>query len=78
MISAIFALAMSIVTVIIISTYTKVYIGSSYDVNISAGVISMTVFAIAAMFCSSSLIKKIKKPKTVKIRDYSEEVEVQF
>lgn len=73
-VAAAVALIWTIALVISISLIANDYIDSGYSVRIGAGVITMAIFAIGAIFCPSGLVKKVKKVKPSKQNRVYEDV----
>lgn len=77
-VNALIAMILTTVVVIVADSAANNYIGASYGVSIGAGVIMMLVFAVCAVFCPTSLVKKTKKSRPIKAEHNCEDFEVFF
>lgn len=69
----------TIVLIVLINLYADTYItGTVYQASIGAGIIILVIFCIGAIFCPTSLTKKVKKERIVRDRQCIEEFEAQF
>lgn len=72
------ALIMTVVFLIMASSFTYTYITSDYSLGICAGVILMTVFAVGSLFCPARLTKKERKMRIRRTVSSYEDFEAQF
>ena len=76
--TAVISLILTIVVVAVANSAANNYIGASYNVSISAGVIMMVIFSVGAVFCPASLTKKAKKARPIKAERNCENFESFF